>query len=406
MLSLQEAQQTVLEEIRPLGPEKVALVEARGRVLADDVIATRDNPPYDNSAMDGYAVRFEDVRAATRDTPAALEIIEEIAAGSIGKKPVQSGQASRIMTGAPMPEGTDTVIPVEDARSTSTRVEVLTSGEIGDHVRPRGEDMEEGTVVLPAGTCCGPGEVGVLAALQRCFITVRKRPTLAILSTGDELVDIDEPLPPGKIVNSNTYALAELARTHGAVPLMYPIVRDSKAEIRKAIEQVLQADFVLSSGGVSVGEYDFVKVVLEEMDARFVFWRVAMKPGKPLLFCVLRERAYFGLPGNPVSGMISFLQFVRPAIRKASGFADDDLLLPTARGIAGNRMDNTGERPNYLRAQLQLVDGHLRATTRPGQGSHMLTSMLGANGVVILEPNQVVEEGGAVELQIIPPFYC
>jgi molybdopterin molybdotransferase len=187
--------------------------------------------------------------------------------------------------------------------------------------------------------------------------------------------------------------------------LIYPIVRDSKAEIRRAIEEVVDADFVLSSGGVSVGEYDFVKVVLEEMDARFVFWRVAMKPGKPLLFCVLRGRAYFGLPGNPVSSMMSFLQFVRPAIRKASGFAEDELLLPTAQGIAANRMENSGERPNYLRAQLRLVGDHLQASTRREQGSHMLTSMLGANGVVILGPDQVVEEGGAVELQIIPPFY-
>ena len=355
--------------------------------------------------MDGYAVRFEDVRAASRDAPSALEIVEEIAAGSIARKPVQSRQASRIMTGAPLPQGADTVIPIEDARSTSTRVEVLVSGEIGDHVRPTGEDIKAGSVVLAAGTCCGPGEVGLLAALQRSFITVRKRPSVAILSTGDELVDLDEPLPPGKIVNSNSYALAELARVHGGVPLIYPIVRDSKAEIRRAIEQVLDADFILSSGGVSVGEYDFVKVVLEEMDARFVFWRVAMKPGKPLLFCVLKERAYFGLPGNPVSGMMSFLQFVRPSIRKASGFAEDDLLLPTARGVAGNRMANDGERPNYLRARLQLVDGHIRASTRPGQGSHMLSSMIGANGIVVLEPNQIVEEGGSVNLQIIPPFY-
>ena len=356
MLSLPEAQEEVLHKIRLLGPEKVALVQARGRVLAENVVADRDNPPYDNSAMDGYAVRFEDVRAASRDAPAALEIIEEIAAGSIGRRALGPGQASLIMTGAPLPERADTVVPIEDARSTSTR--------------------ETGAVVLTAGTCCDVGEIGLLAALQRSSIAVRKRPTVAILSTGDELVDIDDPLPPGKIVNSNSYALAELCHAHGAVPLIYPIIRDSKAEIRRAIEDVSHADFILSSGGVSVGDYDFVKEVLEEMDARFLFWRVAMKPGKPLLFCTLGDRPYFGLPGNPVSSIMSFLQFVRPAIRKASGFPADDLLLPQSAGVAGNRMVNGGDRPNYLRAHLELVDGQLRATTRPGQGSHMLTSML------------------------------
>lgn len=405
MLSLPEAQEEVLHKIRLLGPEKVALVQARGRVLAENVVADRDNPPYDNSAMDGYAVRFEDVRAASRDAPAALEIIEEIAAGSIGRRALGPGQASRIMTGAPLPERADTVVPIEDARSTSTRVKILVAGEKGDHVRPRGDDIEAGAVVLTAGTCCDVGEIGLLAALQRSSIAVRKRPTVAILSTGDELVDIDDPLPPGKIVNSNSYALAELCHAHGAVPLIYPIIRDSKAEIRRAIEDVSHADFILSSGGVSVGDYDFVKEVLEEMDARFLFWRVAMKPGKPLLFCTLGDRPYFGLPGNPVSSIMSFLQFVRPAIRKASGFPADDLLLPQSAGVAGNRMVNGGDRPNYLRAHLELVDGQLRATTRPGQGSHMLTSMLGANGVVLLDAGQVIEEGDAVELQIIPPFY-
>ncbi len=405
MLSLPAAQEKVLHEIRLLGAEKVALVQVRGRVLAEDVVAERDNPPYDNSAMDGYAIRFEDVSAASRAAPVALEIIEEIAAGSISRRALGPGQASRIMTGAPLPEGADTVVPIEDVRATSTRVEILASIEKGDHVRPRGDDIEAGAIVLTAGTCCDVGEIGLLAALRRSTITVRKRPTVGILSTGDELVDIDEPLAPGKIVNSNSYSLAELCHAHGAVPLIHPIVRDSKAQIRRAIEDMSDADFILSSGGVSVGEYDFVKEVLEEMNARFRFWRVAMKPGKPLLFCTLGDQPYFGLPGNPVSSMMSFLQFVRPAIRKASGFPANDLLLPRSAGVAGNRMVNDGDRPNYLRARLELVDGRLRATTRPGQGSHMLTSMLGANGVVQLDPGQVIEEGDAVELQIIPPFY-
>jgi len=240
-----------------------------------------------------------------------------------------------------------------------------------------------------------------LAAQQYTFVTVYRRPTVAIFSTGDELVEIDEPLEPGKIVNSNTASLAALCRAHGAVPLMLPSARDTAADTQRVVEMALTADFAISSGGVSVGEYDYVKQVLDAMGADIKLWRVAMKPGKPLFFCLIGGKPYFGVPGNPVSSMMSFLQFVRPAIRKVGGYSGADLYLPEARAVLDNAVENDGNRRNYLRAQLRYADGQIRATTRDGQGSHMITSMLGANGFVVLEPEQKVAVGGEVKVQLI-----
>ena len=402
MLTPEEAQQIVLGHIRPLGVERVPLLDALGRLLAADVHATYDSPPLDNSAMDGYAVRHEDVKDASAEAPAVLGVIEDIPAGRIGRKRVASGQASRIMTGAPVPAGADTVIRVEDTRAAGSRVEILEGDDLAANIRRRGEDMKVGEKLIAAGTELGPGELGVLATVQRSFVPVHRRPRLAILSTGDELVEIDEPLEPGKIVNSNTATLAAMARAHGAEPVMLPVARDDEDRIREAVETALGSDFILSSGGVSVGEYDFVKKVLTEMGAEEILWRVAMKPGKPLYFCLLKGKPYFGLPGNPVSGCMSFLQFVRPAVRKASGYSPEQQLLPTAAARMENAEENDGDRRQYLRAQLTWENGLLGARTgHRGQGSHILTSMLGANGVVVLEPGQRVAAGDEVTVQII-----
>ena len=402
MLTPEEAQQIVLGHVRPLGVERVPLLEALGRLLAADVHATYDSPPLDNSAMDGYAVRHEDVKKASAEAPAVLEVIEDIPAGRIGSRTVAPGQASRIMTGAPIPAGADTVIRVEDTRAGGDRVEILEGDEPAANIRRRGEDMKLGEKLIAAGTELGPGELGVLATVQRTFVPVHRRPRLAILSTGDELVEIDEPLEPGKIVNSNTATLAAMARAHGAEPVMLPVAPDDENRIREAVETALGSDFILSSGGVSVGEYDFVKKVLTDMGAEEILWRVAMKPGKPLYFCLLKGKPYFGLPGNPVSGCMSFLQFVRPAVRKASGYPPEQQLLPTATARMENAEENDGDRRQYLRAQLRWENGRLGARTgHRGQGSHILTSMLGANGVVVLEPGQRVGAGDEVTVQVI-----
>ena len=331
MLTVEEARAAVLERIRPLGAERVALTGALGRVLAADVAAPYDNPPHDNSAMDGFAVRFADVAAATEESPATLPVIEDIPAGRVPEKRLQAGQASRIMTGAPVPPGCDTVIRVEDTRDHGDRVDILVpEEEEGANIRRRGEDMREGEPLIRAGAELGAGEVGVLAAVQQSFVAVGRRPTVAVLSSGDELVEIDQVRGPGQIVNSNTPALGAVARACGAEPVLLPTVADDEAAIRASVETALACDFVVSSGGVSVGEYDYVKKVLDDLGAEEVLWRVAMKPGKPLFFCMLRGKPYFGLPGNPVSSLISFLQFVGPAVRKAAGHPPERWPLPRA----------------------------------------------------------------------------
>lgn len=402
MLTVEEAQQIVLDNIHLLGVERVSLLDALGRVLAADVPAAHDNPPMDNSAMDGYAVRFADIRAATAAAPTRLQVVEDIPAGTVGKKTVGPGQASRIMTGAPVPAGADTVVQVEGTRGEGDKVEILDPGFSGAHIRRRGEDMKEGEVLIAAGSECGPGEVGVLASAQRTFLPVYRRPTVSVLSTGDELVEIDEPLEPGKIVNSNSTGLAAMCRAHGAVPVVFPIIPDDEGEMRRSIEAALTSDFVISSGGVSVGDYDYVKQVLTQMGAEELLWRVAMKPGKPLYFCLIGGKPYFGLPGNPVSSLLSFLQFVRPAIRKATGHPPDELLLPSGTAHMEHSVHNRGDRRRYLRARLRFGDAGqlLASTTHRAQGSHVLTSMLGTNGIVVLDPEEHVEEGGSATVQI------
>jgi molybdopterin molybdotransferase len=401
MLSPEQAQQIVLDHISPTGAELVPLLAAQGRVLAEDIAARYDNPPLDNSAMDGYALRFADVQGAGPQNPVALEMIEDIPAGHIGQKRVGLGQCSRIMTGAPVPAGADTVIPVEDTRLQGDRVEILDPDEAGANVRRRGDDMRQGQQLIAAGTPCASGEIGVMAVQQRAFVGVHRRPVLAILSTGDELVDIDQPLAEGKIVNSNTYGLAALARAAGAEARLLPTAPDDETQIRRSVEAALECDFIVSSGGVSVGEYDFVKKVLDDMGAEAKLWRVAMKPGKPLFFAMLQGKPYFGLPGNPVSSLMSFLQFVRPAVRKALGYAADVLLLPEIDAVLDNSAHNRGDRRQYLRAGLRLENGVPHAKIFEAQGSHILTSMLGVGAIVVLEPEQSAAAGAKVRVQVV-----
>jgi molybdopterin molybdotransferase len=398
LLSPEQAQQLVLEHIQPLGAERVPLFEALGRVLAEDIAARHHSPPHDNSAMDGYALRHVDIALASAAKPALLEVVEDIPAGRVPAKSVGPGQASRIMTGALVPPGADTVVRVEDTRMEGGKVAILVPPEMGANIRRQGEDLKAGQVVMKAGTPCGPGELALLASLQRTLVPVRRRPVLAILSTGDELVEVDEPLAPGKIVNSNTCGLAALCLANGAIPQMLSIARDEEAQIRRAVESALSADFILSSGGVSVGDYDYVKQVLDELGAQVKLWRVAMKPGKPLFFCTLRGKPYFGLPGNPVSSLVSFLQFVRPAIRKAAGHAS--WFLPQAAARLEHPLANDGDRRQYARARLRLEGGRLLAAAPQGQGSHMLSSMLGTNGLLLLEPGVSLKAGDEVQAQL------
>ena len=401
MLTPEEAQDIVLDHIRPLGVERVSLLEGLQRVLARDLAARRDNPLEDNSAMDGYAVRWADTKDASAEAPVRLEVVEEIPAGHLPQKEVGPGQASRIMTGGVVPAGADTVLMQEDTRPAEGGVEILEGDELHANIRRRGEDVFAGAELVRAGTQLGPGELAVLASQQHSFVPVYRRPVLAIFSTGDELVEIDQPAGPGQVVNGNTYGLAALVKAHGGIPLMLPITPDDREATRQTVEEALNADFILSSGGVSVGEYDYVKQVLDQMGAEPKLWRVAMKPGKPLFFCTIEGTPYFGLPGNPVSSLMSFLQFVRPALRKAAGFAAGQWLLPEVEAVAETPLANRGDRRQYMRAQVRFVDGRFRAAVQGDQGSHILTSMLGANGVVVLEPNCASQPGDSVRVQLL-----
>ena len=385
MLTVEDAQELVLDSISVSGIERVPLSESQGRVLAEDVAPKYDVPPHDNSSVDGYAVRAADTAGASADTPCRLGVLEDIPAGTVPSVEVGPGKASRIMTGAFLPEGADAVVMVENTRQQNDGVEILKAVEPGQNVRYRGEDVRQGQRVLFGGAVIGPGEIGLLAAFQRSQVAVRRRPAVAILSTGDEVVEIDEKLVPGKIVNSNSYSLAALVRECNGRPVNLGIARDSEAEIANAIRSARSADIVLSTGGVSVGDYDYVKKVLEDLGADMRFWRVKMKPGKPLAYGLLQGKPFFGLPGNPVSCMVSFLLFARPAMRKMMGYDPQDWHLPAVPAVLENDLTAGGDRRHYLRARITRTGGRFHASTVAGQGSGMLSSMTGTNGLVIVE---------------------
>ncbi|MEW6734209.1 MAG: gephyrin-like molybdotransferase Glp [Acidobacteriota bacterium] len=385
LLSVEEGLARALEPITPLGSERVNLLDALGRIIAEDINAPADVPAYANSAMDGYAVRAADTAGASQQSPILLTVIEDLPAGYLAKSSVGAGQAIRIMTGAPIPNGADAVVMVEVTENTlDGSVRIFEAAKTGQHVRPRGEDVQAGDLLIHTGRELGPAEVGVLAAAQRPFVRVARRPQVAIISTGDELVEIDEPLLPGKVVNSNSYSLAALVRAAGGVPIVQGIARDRETEIRAAIEAALAADFIISSGGVSVGDYDFVKQVLASLGAEIKFWRVSMKPGKPIAFGTLRGKPYFGLPGNTVSSMLSFLLFVCPALRKAMGCLPP-FTPPTIEVVLESDARSKGDRRTYLRAHLQYRQAKFYAQLMPRQGSGVLSSMLGATALVILD---------------------
>lgn len=380
MIPVEEAQERVLAEVAPLGTERVVFTEALGRVLREDIVAPADVPQADNSGMDGYAVRAGDIANA----PVRLKVIEDLPAGTVAMKRVEPGTAVRIMTGALIPDGADTVAHVEITDAGAEFVTVKQSLKRGTNVRYRGEDMRAGDLVLRDGTPIGPAEIGVLAGVQRTVIRTSRRPLVAIISTGDEIVDVDQPRAFGKVVNSNSYSLASLVRETGGLPRMVGIIPDTRGATIAAIESALESDFILSTGGVSVGAYDFVKDALDALGAETKFRQVAMKPGKPVVLSRVRGKLFFGLPGNPVSCMVSFLLFIAPALRKAMGQARA-ILPPTVNTRLMGPLKSRGDRRNYLRVRVIARGGELLAYPMSAQGSGVSTSMLQANGFAIVE---------------------
>lgn len=382
MIPVKEALGIILNEIRPLKGESVDILSSLGRVLAEDIVAQRPNPPCDNSAMDGYAVRFGDLKGASRETPVELKVVYDLPAGKTPQGPVGKGEAVRIMTGAPVPPGADAVVMVEETEAFEQGVRIKKEPKKGDNIRKQGEDFNKGDIVIKKGSAVRPAEAGILATVGSPFIFVHKKPRAAIVSTGDELVDIDIVPPEGKITNSNSYSISALVKECGCEPVQLGIAKDTKESLREKLESAIKCDVIISSGGVSVGDYDFVKDVLKDMGSEMRFWKVAMKPGKPLAFGVIGGKPAFGLPGNPISSMVAFAQFVKPALLKMSGrekiftAALDAVLLGDIK-IKPGRM-------NFLRAELKLSAEGFQAMPVEGQGSGMVASMARANSYIIV----------------------
>lgn len=400
MIPVEEALDHILSAIPLLDLEKVGILDALGRVLGEDVHAPRNLPPADNSAMDGYAVRVNDTAGVAPGKPAVLEVIEDIPAGVLPRKTVGPGQASRIMTGAPVPKGADAVVRIEDTEQDGKQVKVLVSLTEGTDIRRAGEDVREGELVIPRGTVIRPAEVGMLAALGRSFIAVHQRPLVAVLATGDELMDIDGGPSQWKIISSNTYATAAQILEAGAIPLQVGIAQDQREDLIKKFQAASRADIIISSGGVSTGDYDLVKDIMQEVGNRMRFWQVAMRPGKPLAFGALGGVPLFGLPGNPVSSMVSFEQFVRPSLLKMMGY--QCLFRKVIRAtLAEDIAKNKGLR-YFIRGFVKREGNLYTVSTTGEQGSGILKSMVRANCLIVLPEDVILaKKGEEVSVQLL-----
>jgi len=393
MMPAKQAEELILNLVEPLGAEDVELRSTRDRILATAVTSHLDFPHWDNSAMDGYAVRFEDVKSASAETPAVLEIVEEIPAGYQPQKSVLSGQAARILTGSVMPQGADTIVIQEETKREGGQVLILKSpAEPQAFVRHRGAFYQAGSLLLPAGLALKAPEIAVLAAAQCNQVCVYRRPRVAILSTGSELVTPDRPLQPGQIVDSNQYALAALVEQMGGEAIPLGIVADQPEALKAAIAHAVSiADVVLSSGGVSVGDYDYVDRILAELGAQIHIRAVAVRPGKPLTVATFPNVIYFGLPGNPVSALVTFWRFVQPALRKLSGLPHGwESTFVQAKTRQDLRSD--GKRESYLWGQLHLVNGLYEFSLATGSySSGNLINLAGTNclGMISIGQTQI-----------------
>ncbi len=400
MVSVEEALNRVLTRIPVLGLEKVNIIGSLGRVIGEDIVAPRDIPPLDNSAMDGYAVRATDIKGASRDNPFFLEVIEDLPAGALPKKSLTCGQATRIMTGAPIPKGADSVVMVEDTERAGEEVRIFQGVSHGENIRRAGEDVRKGDRIIPRGSVIRAAEVGMLASVGRASVYVHQRPIVAILCTGDELVDVDEEIVDHKIVSSNSYTLSAQVLECAALPLQLGIAKDKPEEIEAKLQQGLRADVILSSAGVSVGDYDLVKDVLGKIGFQMEFWGVAMRPGQPLAFGTIAGKPTFGLPGNPVSSMVSFEQFVRPSLLKMMGHRN--LFRPVVEAVLKEEISKKAGRRHFMRARVSSEGGRYMVTTTGPQGSGILNSMVEANALLIV-PEEVtdIKAGENVQVQIL-----
>ena len=392
MLELEVARARILAQLPPPVPERVAIPDAAERVLAEDLHAPISLPPFDNSAMDGYAVRAADTQSARATSPAALRLVGRTAAGENFSGPLQAGECLRLFTGSPVPPGADAVVMQEDTRPTEKPDVVLICDRVqsGENIRRRGEDLAAGDTIGTAGEVLNAARLGLLAAMGVRAIQVGRQPVVGLLATGSELRDTGAALAPGQIYESNRAALAPLITRAGGRPKPWPLVPDSLAATADALRTALtECDLVVTSGGVSVGEMDFVKAAFAQLGGELDFWKVAIRPGKPFLFGRCGGKFLFGLPGNPVSAFVTFLLLVRPALRRWQGAAVTTL--PAQPGRAAESFANPGDRRHFVRVRVD-EGGNVHSTGR--QGSHVLGSLAAANALLSLVPGA---RGGAGE---------
>jgi molybdopterin molybdotransferase len=394
VLTVEEALDAILSRISVLGTERVELLASLGRVLAEPVVSGREIPPWPNSSMDGYAVRAEDTARG-----AALAVVGRVEAGGLPARAVGRGEAVRIFTGAPLPEGADTVVPQEDVDAADDRIALRGALERAAFVRARGEDVRIGDRVLEPGTLLTAAEIGLLAALGHAQVRVHRRPRVAILSTGNELADLGTEPGPGQIPNTNTYTLMAQVLEAGATPVSLGVARDRLEAIEERVGAARDADVLVSSAGVSVGDLDLVREALVRAGAELHLWQVSMRPGKPITFGSLAGRPVFGLPGNPVSAMVTFELFVRPALLKMAGRRR--LTRPRVHARALAPVPNPGSRRGYLRVHLEPRGQGFGARLTGEQGSAILRSMVAADGLAVVPPDTVVPAGGDLEVVIL-----
>ena len=392
LLSISDAVTRVLSDVRTLAAESISLADAQGRVLAEDIVSPITLPPWNNSAMDGYAVHAADLATL----PIALSVLETVRAGGAASQALPRGYAIRIMTGAPVPDGADTVVRLEDTDGGVERVEIRRDRDAGKNIRPRGEDIHAGQLVIPVGTTLGAAQLGVLASVGAAMVRVYRAPRVAILSSGDELVSLerfDEVLAGKRIVSSNSITLQALVRAAGGVPVELGIARDTPESLREHLALANDCDLLITSAGVSVGEHDFVREVLESLGAEMKFWRVRMRPGAPVAFGMLGGMPWLGLPGNPVSTMVTFELFARPAIRRMRGH--QRLFRQPVPVVMDEAVHTTAELTHFLRGTVRTEHGVRHARLTGPQSSGILTSMSLANALIVVPAGMAGAPAGA-----------
>ena len=398
LLSVAEAKEIILSAVYTRSSRVVPLVEALDCVLAQDVVSPINLPSWDNSSVDGYAVHSADVASADENNPIHLRVVATVPAGAATTERLEPQTCARIFTGAPIPEGADAVVMQEDTRPHHEGyIAVDESVESGENIRRAGDDVTKGEVILRSGALLGPAQLGLAAAVGLAQLTVHPRPRVGVLVTGAEIVEPGKPLRAGQIYDANSYTLCALVKQAGCEAVDLGIADDTREDLQEKIDYGLsECDAVITVGGVSVGEYDFVKEVLAELGCEQKFWRIAMRPGKPFVFGTKEDRLAFGLPGNPVSAAVTFLILVRPALLKMRGLAEIDLPVVTAEAVAD--FVNHGDRAHYMRAVLQQDGEKWRAKPMPHQGSHVISSLANANCLVEVPEETTIAQGQTVRV--------